>query len=54
MTRYPHPRLNSTTHVGLAYLLDAEQDDGIPTGNETDVATISMQKMRKEQALDST
>jgi hypothetical protein len=54
MTRSPHPRPSSTTNVGLASLLDAEQDDRFPTGNETDVSAISMQKMRPEQALDST
>jgi Integrase zinc binding domain len=38
--------------VGLASLLEPNSDDRIPTGAEVDVATVSAEKLRKEQAVD--
>jgi Integrase zinc binding domain len=38
--------------VGLASLLEPNSDDRIPTGAEADVATISTEELRQEQALD--
>jgi hypothetical protein len=38
--------------VGLASLLEPNSDDRIPTGAEVDVATVSTEELRKEQAVD--
>jgi Integrase zinc binding domain len=52
LTRVPRPTRERDTHVGLASLLEPNSDDRIPTGAEVDVATVSTEELRKEQAVD--
>jgi hypothetical protein len=52
LTRVPRQTRERDTQVGLASLLEPNSDDRIPTGAEVDVATVSTEELRKEQALD--
>jgi RNase H-like domain found in reverse transcriptase len=52
LTRGPRPTRERDTYVGLASLLEPNSDDRIPTGTEVEVATISTEELRREQAVD--
>jgi hypothetical protein len=52
LTRGPRPTRERSTQVGLASLYEKDTEDRIPTGEEVDVANISTDELRKEQALD--